>query len=316
MKTNLKTIASLTLCVMLFAALIAGCAKPDAAPEPTAAPTPEASAQTPTKPEEPEEPSEKKALLAVSFGTSYDDNRDLSIGAIETALQAAFPDHDVRRAFTSRIIIDILAERGLVIDDITEAMERLVADGVTDVIIQPTHVMRGYEYDDVMAQITPYAASFTSFKVGAPLLTADEDYAGVAAILADETAGYNEEDAAIVFMGHGTHHEANAAYAKLQDVLTDAGHTNYFIGTVEGTPEIHELLPLIEDTGTKKIVLLPLMIVAGDHANNDMAGDEEGSWKTILEAKGFEVECVLKGLGQYKGVQDLIVGHAQQAITP
>lgn len=316
MKKNVTTIVSLALCVMLFAALLAGCSQPEPAPEPSAEqPAPEAAPpETPAEPETPESP-EKKVLLAVSFGTSYDDNRDLSIGAVETALQAAFPDYEVRRAFTSQIIIDILAERGLEIDDVTEAMERLVADGVTDVIIQPTHVMNGYEYDDVMAEIAPYQSKFAGFRVGNPLLISDEDFSAVASILVEETSAYNAEGTAIVFMGHGTHHEANATYAKLQDVLNAAGHANYFIGTVEGGPELDELLPLIQESGATKTVLLPLMIVAGDHANNDMASDEEDSWKTILEAEGFEVECILKGLGQYKGIQNLIVKHAQEAVA-
>lgn len=269
----------------------------------------------PTTDEQTPAAEQKPVILAVSFGTSYNDNRDLSIGAVEEALQTAFPDYEVRRAFTSQTIIDILAERDdLDIDNVTEAMDRLVADGVTDVVIQPTHVMAGYEYDDVMAEIASYEDQFDSFKVGVPLLSTDADADQLVAILAEETAEYNTEDTAIVFMGHGTEHDANAAYSALQQWFVDAGYDNYFIGTVEATPSLDDVLAQVQATDATKVVLLPLMIVAGDHANNDMAGDEDDSWKTTFTNAGYEVQCVLKGLGQYEGVQQMIVAHAQAAI--
>ena len=184
-----------------------------AAPEITAAPA-ETEAAVEAKP----------VLLAVSFGSSYNETRDVTIGAVEAALQAAYPEYEVRRAFTSQIVIDILEEREkLEIDNVTEAMDRLVADGVKEVVIQPTHVMPGFEYDDVMAEIASYADKFDSMKVGDPLLTSDKDYDAVVTSLVAETAEYNVEGTAVVFMGHGTHHEANSTYARLEKRLHAAG---------------------------------------------------------------------------------------------
>ncbi len=257
----------------------------------------------------------KPVLLVVSFGTSYNDSRDITIGAIENALADAYPDYEVRRAFTSQIIIDILKEREkLEIDNVTEAMDRLVADGVKDVVIQPTHVMNGYEYDDVIAEVTPYKDKFDSFKIGEPLLISDQDYSDVISAITTQTAAYDADGTAIVFMGHGTEHEANATYTKLQQKLIDAGHKNYFVGTVEAEPAVEDVLDMVKASGAKKVVLLPLMIVAGDHANNDMAGDEEDSWKSVFEANGFEVECVLEGLGQNTAIQQIFIKHVKAAI--
>ena len=258
----------------------------------------------------------KPVLLVVSFGTSYHDSRDATIGAVENALQAAYPEYEVRRAFTSQIIIDKLKERdGLEIDNVTEAMERLVADGVKEVVVQPTHVMSGYEYDDTVEEVSAFADQFDSLKLGKVLLAEDADYEALAAAITEATQEYDQEGTAIVFMGHGTEHNANEAYAKLQQVLTDAGHDNYFIGTVEAAPTLEDVMAAVQASGATKVVLQPLMIVAGDHANNDMAGDEEDSWKSAFTAAGYEVECVLEGLGQIPAVQDIIVAHCGQAIA-
>ena len=263
-----------------------------------------------------ESAAQKPVLLVVSFGTSYNDSREITIGAIEKALEAANPDYEVRRAFTSQIIIDKLKERDKIeIDNVTEAMDRLVADGVKEVVVQPTHVMSGFEYDDVAKEVNKYADKFTSLKIGKTLLTADEDYDKLIDALKAETAEYNKEGTAIVYMGHGTEHDANATYGKLQEKVKAAGLDNYFIGTVEATPSLEDVIAMAKESGAKKVVLLPLMIVAGDHANNDMAGDEDDSWKTAFEKAGFEVECVLKGLGQYEGVQKMIVDHAAATIA-
>ena len=257
----------------------------------------------------------KPVLLVVSFGTSYNDSRDLTIGGIEKALEAEFPEYEIRRAFTSQIIIDKLAERdGLKIDNVTEAMGRLVADGVKDVVIQSTHIMSGYEYDDTVAEVTPFKDLFNSFKMGKPLLTSDADFDKVVSIITEETEAYDEEGTAIVFMGHGTEHKSNAVYAEVQRRLTDAGHANYFVGTVEGTPTVDDVLEAVEKIDVKKVVLLPFMIVAGDHANNDMAGDEPDSWKTIFEEAGYEMESLIQGLGQSPDIQQLIIEHAHDAI--
>lgn len=259
---------------------------------------------------------QKPVLLVVSFGTSYNDSREITIGAIEKALQEANPDYEVRRAFTSQIIIDKLKKRdNLEIDNVTEAMERLVADGVKEVVIQPTHVMSGFEYDDVVEEVKKYEDKFDSLKISTTLLEADEDYDTLIEALKAETAEYNEEGTAIIYMGHGTEHNANETYAKLQEKIKAAGLDNYFIGTVEAEPTLEDVIAMAKEYGAKKVVLLPLMIVAGDHANNDMAGDDDDSWKTAFENEGFEVECVIKGLGQYEGVQKMIVDHAAKTIA-
>jgi sirohydrochlorin cobaltochelatase len=221
----------------------------------------------------------------------------------------------MRRAFTSQIIIDKLLERdGLEIDNVQQAMDRLIADGVETLVVQPTHVMSGEEYDEMVATITPYEDQFTSVTYGVPLLTTEEDYAEVVSIITEDTKDYAADGTAIVFMGHGTEHESNATYAKLQQTLNDAGYNNYFIGTVEATPSLDDIMAAVEASNATKVVLLPLMIVAGDHANNDMAGDEEGSWKTEFKKAGYEVEPVLKGLGEYPGIQQMIVKHAGAAM--
>ena len=307
MKLFTKMLSMLLICCMVLS--LAACGAQEApettaaAPETTAAPETEAPAEA------------KPVLLAVSFGSSFNETREANIDAIEADLQAAYPEYEVRRAFTSQIIIDILEEReGMEIDNIEEAMERLVADGVKEVVIQPTHVMPGFEYDDVMAVVAEYADKFDSVKTGDPLLTSDKDFDALVAAIAEETAVYNEEGTAVVFMGHGTHHEANATYARLQKRLHAAGLTNYFVGTVEGAPLVEDVLASVQATDAAKVVLLPLMIVAGDHANNDMAGDEEGSWKDVFTKAGYEVECVLKGLGEYAGARQMLVEHAGAAI--
>ena len=257
----------------------------------------------------------KPVILMVSFGTSYNDSREITIGAIEEDVQAAYPDWEVRRAFTAQTVIDILDKRdGLKIDNVVEAMERLVADGVKKVVIQPTNIMNGYEYDDVMAEIAPYADRFEAFAVGAPLLTHEQDYEKVIAALLANHEHAGSTDVALVYMGHGTEHFANAAYSQLENMMHADGYENAFVGTVEGFPALDNVLAKIAAYGAKKVVLAPLMVVAGDHANNDMAGDEADSWKTAFTAAGYEVECVLEGLGQNSAVRALYVEHVQDAI--
>jgi len=254
-------------------------------------------------------------ILAVSFGTSFDDNREVTIGAVENAIKEANPDYEVRRAFTSQIVIDVIKENGgAAIDNVEEAFDRLVEDGVKELVVQPTHVMSGFEYDDLMAVIDEYEGKFDKLSVGAPLLTSDADYTTLADVLVADTAAYNVDGTAVVFMGHGTHHEANATYGKLQETFTAKGNNNYFVGTVEGSPTLEDVIAGVKAGGYTKVVLQPLMVVAGDHANNDMAGDEEGSWKLAFEAEGIEVECSLKGLGAIEAVQDMYVAHTAEAV--
>ena len=297
---------ALILAAALCVAALAGCGTgAESSETPATSGTSAADETTETKP----------VILMVSFGTSYNDSRDKTIGAVENAVADAFPDYEVRRAFTSQTIIDILKERdGLEIDNIEQAFDRLVADGVKTLIVQPTHVMSGYEYDDMVAAVDSYKDKFDSIAVGDPLLTSDEDYDKVIAALTKETAEYNQDGTAIVFMGHGTEHSANATYAKLQEKFLEANADNYLVGTVEATPSLDDVLAKAKEGDYTKVVLEPLMVVAGDHANNDMAGDEDDSWKSTFKAAGFEVEIALKGLGEIQDIQQIYVEHVQAAI--
>ena len=254
-------------------------------------------------------------LLVVSFGTSFNDSRRLTIGAIEGDLEAAFPAFSVRRGFTSQIIIDHVKDRdGEVIDNVTEALDRAVNNGVKTLVVQPTHLMHGFEYTDLVNELGDYADAFDKIVISEPLLTSDEDFSRVAEAVTKATAEYDDGETAICFMGHGTEAESNEVYAKFQKVLTDAGYENYFVGTVEATPSVDDVLAAVSKGNYKRVVLEPLMVVAGDHANNDMAGDEEDSWKSVFEAAGYEVVCLVQGLGENPEIRELYVEHAKEAI--
>ena len=257
----------------------------------------------------------EQELLVVSFGTSFNDSRRLTIGAIEGSLAESFPDWSVRRGFTSQIIIDhVLSRDGVAIDNVTEALNRAADNGVKTLVVQPTHLMDGFEYNDLVDELAGFADAFEAIAVGEPLLSSEEDFAAVAEAIAQATAEYDDGETAICFMGHGTEAESNGVYAKMQQVLSEAGYDNYFIGTVEAEPSVEDLLEAVQAGDYKRVVLRPLMIVAGDHANNDMAGDEEDSWKSVFESAGYEVECVLSGLGELEAIRDLFVQHAQAAM--
>ena len=254
-------------------------------------------------------------LLVVSFGTSYNDSRRETIGAVEAALEKAFPDWSVRRAFTSQIIIDHVKSRdGEIIDNVEEALERAIANGVKTLVVQPTHLMDGFEYNDLADELASYADAFERVAIGAPLLTLGADFEAVADAVVAATKRYDDGETAIVFMGHGTEAESNSIYERMQETLDNKGCQNYFIGTVEAYPSVEDVLGAVQMGDYKRVVLRPLMVVAGDHANNDMAGDEEDSWKTIFEGAGYEVECVVEGLGGIEAIQNLYVDHAQKAI--
>lgn len=258
----------------------------------------------------------EKELLVISFGTSFNDNRQATVGAIEAAMEKAFPDYSVRRGFTSNIIIDhVMSRDGVKIDDVDEALNRAIDNGVKTLVVQPTHLMNGLEYNDLVGQVSEYAESFEQIAMGEPLLTSDDDYAKVIEAITEDTASSDDGETAIVFMGHGTEADSNQIYATMQEKLTEAGYANYFVGTVEATPSLDDVLAAVGEGDYKKVVLQPLMIVAGDHANNDMAGDEEGSWKTAFEAAGYEVTCNLKGLGELEPIQNLLVEHAKAAMA-
>lgn len=259
---------------------------------------------------------DKKAILVVSFGTSYNDTRAKTIDAIEEKVKNNYSgEYDVRRAFTAQIIIDKLKSRdGLEINNVDQAMQSLVKEGFGTLYIQPTHIMNGEEYDELCAAVEPYKANFKTLSIGKPLLTTTEDYEKLVGIIKEETQELNKEGTAVVFMGHGTPHFANSTYACLDYHMKHEISANYYVGTVEGYPTITEVIGDVEKQNATKVTLLPFMIVAGDHANNDLGGDEEDSWKTQFKQAGYEVDVVLKGLGEYEGVQDMVVEHLQAAI--
>lgn len=230
-------------------------------------------------------------------------------------MEAAFDNYAVRRAFTAQIVIDHVKDRdGVAIDNVTEALDRAVANGVKTLVVQPTHLMNGIEYDELQDTLAEYADAFEQIAVGEPLLTSDEDFKTVENAITEATAEYDDGTTAIVYMGHGTEHDSNGVYAKLQEMLTADGYDNYYIGTVEAAPSLDDVVAAIGEGEYSKVVLVPLMVVAGDHANNDMASDEADSWKTIFAEAGYEVETVLEGLGQNEIIREVYVQHAQAAI--
>lgn len=260
--------------------------------------------------------SSDKEILVVSFGTSYSNSRHVTIGAIEDAIREAYPDYQVRRAFTAQIIIDKLKkEENIEIDNVKQALDRAVANGVKTLVVQPTHLMNGLEYNDLKKELDKYKDKFDKIALGKPLLTSDEDFKQVIAAITNDTKEYLDGETAICFMGHGTEADSNKVYATLQEKLKAAGYNDYFVGTVEAKPSVDDLIAQVKESGKyKRVILQPLMVVAGDHANNDMAGDEEGSWATKFKAAGFEVKPVLRGLGQNYDIQKIYLEHLKAAI--
>ena len=276
-------------------------------------------------------------ILVVSFGTSFNDSRAEDIGGVEKALQAAYPDWSVRRAFTAQIIINhVQARDDEKIDNMDQALERAVDNGVKNLVVQPTHLMHGAEYDELTEAVENYKDKFESVKIAEPLLgevgvdetAINEDKAAVAEAITAEavkTAGFDsldaakEEGTAFVFMGHGTSHTAKISYSQMQTQMEQLGYENVFIGTVEGEPEdtaCEAVIEKLKDAGYKKVILRPLMVVAGDHANNDMAGDDDDSWKSQFEASGVfdSIDTQIAGLGEIDAIQQLYVAHTQAAI--
>lgn len=257
----------------------------------------------------------KKGLLVVSFGTSVNETREKTIDAIEADLQAAFPDFILYRAWTSGMIIRKLEKRdGVRIDTVSEAVERMIADGVRQVVVQPTHVINGFENDQMIEDVRKFEDRLDRLRFGAPLLTSEEDSGAVIQAVMEEFADLPGEEA-LVFMGHGTTHYANSVYAALDDKFKDLGYSNVFLGTVEAYPSMETLMKLVRAHGARKVTLAPFMVVAGDHALHDMSGEDEDSWRSRFEAAGFQVNCILKGLGEYKGIRDLYIRHAGDAIS-
>ena len=276
-------------------------------------------------------------ILVVSFGTSFNDSRAEDIGGVEKALQAAYPDWSVRRAFTAQIIINhVQARDDEKIDNMDQALERAVDNGVKNLVVQPTHLMHGAEYDELTEAVENYKDKFESVKIAEPLLgevgadetAINEDKAAVAEAITAEavkTAGFDsldaakEEGTAFVFMGHGTSHTAKISYSQMQTQMEQLGYENVFIGTVEGEPEdtaCEAVIEKLKNAGYKKVILRPLMVVAGDHANNDMAGADDDSWKSQFEASGVfdSIDTQIAGLGEIDAIQQLYVAHTQAAI--
>lgn len=275
-------------------------------------------------------------ILVVSFGTSFNDSRVEDIGGIEKAIAAANPDYSVRRAFTAQIIINhIQARDGEKIDNVDQALTRAVDNGVKNLVIQPTHLMHGAEYDELVETVNKYADSFETVKISEPLLgevgadatIVNEDKQTVAKEITNAAlldAGFEslekaaDEQTAFVFMGHGTSHAAKVTYSQMQTQMNELGYKNVFVGTVEGEPEetsCENVIAAVQKAGYTKVILRPLMVVAGDHANNDMAGDDEDSWKSMFEAAGLSVDCQIAGLGRIENVEALYVQHTADAIN-
>lgn len=251
----------------------------------------------------------KKAILAVSFGTSHNDTREVTIDAIEKDMKDAFPDYALYRAWTSKMIIRKLKSRDHVhIHTVKEAMEQMRTDGITDVLVQPTHVINGIENDLMKEDALSYRDDFHSISFGDPLLTSEQDSLDVIQAVVDEFPDLDPEDA-LVFMGHGTTHYANSIYAALDYTFKDRGFKNIFLGTVEAYPSMETLMKMVKEYNPRKVILAPFMIVAGDHAKNDMAGDDPESWYNQFKAAGFDTEARFKGLGEYTGIRKILVEH-------
>ena len=277
----------------------------------------------------------EKELLVVSFGTSFNDSRVADIKSVEDALQEANPDWSVRRAFTAQIIINhIQARDGEKIDNMDQALERAVANGVKQLVVQPTHLMHGAEYDEMCAAIDKVRDQFDSVEIAEPMLgevgddatviNADKEAVAKAVVAAaleesgyESTAAAKDAGVAYVLMGHGTAHVAKVTYSQMATQMAKLGYENVFVGTVEGEPEetsCEAVIEAVKNAGYTTVVLRPLMVVAGDHANNDMAGADDDSWKTMFEAAGFTVNCQISGLGRIADVQALYVAHTKAAI--
>ena len=273
----------------------------------------------------------EKEILVVSFGTSFNDSRAEDIGGIEKAIAAAFPDYTVRRAFTAQIIINhIFARDGEKIDNVEEALEIAKKSGVKELIVQPTHLMHGAEYDELIEVLSKYQSSFSTVKVAEPLLgesgvNPDKKAAAEAAVknilVQSDIESIEEAEMlkkAIVLIGHGTSHAAKVTYAQMQTVMNELGYNNVFIGTVEGEPEetaCENVIKTVKEKGYESVIMAPLMVVGGDHANNDMAGEDADSWYSRFTAAGFkELVCMISGLGRIPAIQSIYVSHTSEAV--
>lgn len=254
----------------------------------------------------------KKAILAVSYGTTYEDALKSSVGALEDAFRLAYPDYTVFRAFTGKRIIELLKKKGICVNNVEEMLTQLAREGYDEVIVQPTHIINGDEFDKIGAAVAAMSDRFRTVRIGAPLLDSASDLETLCNFYAER---YGREGGALVLMGHGSGHEANRLYCDFGETCRKLGHTNMFIATLEATPCLEDVLPQLHAGGYRDVIIAPLLFVAGGHACRDMAGDEPHSWKSKLEAEGFTVTAVVKGLGEYPEVRALYVKHLQNTMN-
>lgn len=254
----------------------------------------------------------EKGILVVSFGTSHLDTMKKTISVIEQEISERFQEYRVYRAFTSGMIIRKLKRtENLAVDTVQEALNRMKEDGIEDVIVQPTHIINGVEYDRMMKDLMENMFLFRRIRVGKPLLSSVDDYKkSIHAVMAETRL---EDDEMLVLMGHGTDHHANSAYPTLEYTFHALGYNQVLVGTVESFPELKNVMAKLEISGKKKVVLMPFMLVAGDHAKNDMAGEED-SWKSELEDAGYEVRVIMKGLGEFEGIRKIFTEHLEEEI--
>lgn len=263
----------------------------------------------------------KKAILVVSFGTTHEDTRKVTIDAIEEKIKHTFVDYDMRRAFTSHIILKVLKNRDNIhVDTPEEALEKLKNEGYNEVIVQPLHVIPGVEFDYINNVVNRYKEDkvFKNIMVGRPLICFKGEEEGVPddySVMVEALSKQLPKRDIVILMGHGTNHIANAVYCCFESVLRDRGFKNVHVATVEGYPTLDRVIPNVIAEGVKEVTLMPLMLVAGDHAKNDMAGKDEDSWKSILEAEGFKVKIYLHGLGENTDVQDIYIQHIKEVIN-
>lgn len=259
-----------------------------------------------------------KGILVVSFGTTHADTREKTIGMIEKDVREEFKDYHIYRAFTSEIVRRRMMEtEEISVLDVETAMVQMIEEGITEVIIQPTHVISGIENDKMILQAMKYKNHFQKFFIGEPLLQSREDYIQVTDALLSELKENKltlQEEQAIVFMGHGSEHKANDSYHQLQDIFRAKGYDNIFISTVEGTPDIYNTINSMKKQEFSTVTLIPFMIVAGEHVKNDMAGEDEDSWEFILTNLGYKVNCVLKGLGENKKIRKILIAHIKNVL--
>lgn len=261
----------------------------------------------------------KQAVLLVSFGTTFDDTREKNIDVLAEKIRGTYSEYALYQAVTSNTVLKKLKERGILVNSLTEAFGHMKSDDIDIVAVQPTHVITGMEYEKLVDAVHKAGQDFTEIRLGKVLLAGDEDYAFVAKVVANANNDTGA-DTAVLWMGHGSPHQSGSAYEKMQRTFFDNGFTNHFMGTVEGLPSFEDAVKRLHEAETaqgrkyKRIRLLPFMLVAGDHANHDMAG-ENGSWKSVLEEKGYEVDPVFKGLGEYEGILELYLRHLGEIIV-